>query len=151
MFAGVCRLTVQLALSTRSWRVVSLELLAGFKLLCAGRPVLFGRARRGTEGEREHEGLQWTLPGPWKERPRPAMKGAIVTTARHLLSPSMHEAPLPLRNVSELRGSLKELLSQEAQNGGRVWQLVYHGKSPGLETRKQMFKFWDSHLLAVRL
>ena len=79
------------------------------------------------------------------------MKGAIVTTARHLLSPSMHEAPLPLRNVSELRGSLKELLSQEAQNGGRVWQLVYHGKSPGLETRKQMFKFWDSHLPAVRL
>lgn len=60
------------------------------------------------------------------------MKGAIVTTARHLLSPSMHEALLPLRNVSALMSTLKAVLPQEAPNGRSVWQLAHHGKSPGL-------------------
>lgn len=84
--------------------------------------------RQWPERERGDEGLQQILLAPGKKGLMWAMKGALVTTARHLLSPSMHGALLPLRNVSALMSSLKAVLSQEAHNGGSVWQLAHPGE-----------------------
>lgn len=105
VFVGSLRLTVQMALS--AWtRRRGLPGTSHWWSWAMQQQMLWKRVRQGPEREREDEGLQQIILAPGKRGLMWVMKGAIVTTARHLLSPSTHEALLPLRNVSALMSSL---------------------------------------------